>query len=187
MKNDIAIVADVFKEAGWEGIPLSDTMKQAGLGGIFVSSYAAVGVAISNSTNDVLANWAECQSQMSDLRENKAVGKNKDLYLLLIVSAIDESMLADLQTVVNDTYVCRKICIERKERALEEVLMDTPFLKVVGHDVEKEDQISSVAADLASHGMPHQLLEDLARRSSKKILEKLLAGKYKKGVQSNED
>ncbi len=187
MKNDIAIVADVFKEAGWGGISLSDTMKQAGLGGIFVSSYAAVGVVIAESTNYVLANWIECQLQMSDLRANKDVGEKKDLYLLLIVSDIDESMLPDLQTVVNDTHVCRKICVERKERALEEVLMDTPFLKVVGHEEEKEGQMPGVAADLASHGMPHQLLEDLARRSSKKILERLLAGKYKKGVQSNED
>lgn len=186
MKNDIAIVTDVFKEAGWEGIPLSSKMKQAGLGGIFVSSYAAVGVVIAESTNDVLVNWIECQSQMSDLRENKDVGEEKDLYLLLIVSDIDESMLPDLQTVVNDTRVCRKICVEQKGRALEEVLMDTPFLKVVGHDEEKEDQIPGVAADLASHGMPHQLLEDLARRSPKKILENLLAGKYKKGGQSNE-
>ena len=187
MKEDIVQVADVFKEADWEEIPLSDKMKQAGLSGIFVSSYAAVGVIIADSTNEVLASWTECQSQMSDLRENKAVGKNKDLYLLLIVSDIDESMLPDLQTVVSDTHVCRKICIEQKGRALEEVLMDTPFLKVVGHEEETEDQMPGVAVDLASHGMPHQLLEDLARRSPKKILEQLLAGKYKKGVQSNED
>jgi len=187
MKSDTEQIAYLFKEANWDEIPLSNEMEKAGLNGIFLSAYAAVGVVIASSTSDVVTCWTDCQLQMSDLRENQAVGKNKDLYLIFIVSDIDVSALFDLQTIVSDTHVCRKICIERKGRALEEALMDTPFLKVVGQEKEKDDQLPDVAADLVSHGISHQLLEDLARRSPKKILERLLAGKYKKGVHSNED
>jgi len=55
---------------------------------------------------------------MSDLRENKAVGMAKDLFLIFIVLDIDVSELSGLQPIVNDTHVCRKICIERKGRTL---------------------------------------------------------------------
>ena len=188
MKSDAEQIAYLFKEADWDEIPLSNEMEEAGFTGIFVSGYAAVGVIIARSIIDVVNSWIDCQLQMSDLRENPAVGKSKDLYLIFIVSDIDVSALFDLQTIVNDTHVCRKICIERKGRTLEETLMDTPFLKLVDHDEKIDSQVPNVVMELSKkHGMSNLLLNDLSTRSAGAILERLLSGAYKNKEESNED
>ncbi len=188
MKSDTEQIAYLFKEANWDEIPLSNEMKEAGLNGIFLSGYAAVGVAIASSVSGVVTCWIDCQLQMSDLRENQAVGKNKDLYLIFIISDIDVSALFDLQTIVNDTHVCRKICIERKGRTLEETLMDTPFLKLVDHDEKIDSQVPNAVMELSKkHGMSNLLLNDLSTRSAGAILERLLSGTYKNKGESNED
>ena len=188
MKNDADQIALAFKEAEWEEVPLSHDMEKAGLNGIFVSGYAAVGVVIAGSTSNVVSCWIDCQLQMSDLRKNKAVGMEKDLYLIFIVLDIDVSELSGLQTIVNDTHVCRKICIERKGRTLEETLMDTPFLKLVAQQERKDSQVPNAIAELPKkHGMSRRLLDDLSSRSAGAILEKLLSGAYKNEGEYNED
>jgi len=59
MKNDADQIAHAFKEAEWEEVPPSHDMEKAGLNGIFVSGYAAVGVVIAGSTNDVVSCWTD--------------------------------------------------------------------------------------------------------------------------------
>lgn len=187
MKNDADQIALAFKEAEWEEVPLSHDMEEAGLNGIFVSGYAAVGVVIAGSTSDVVSCWTDCQLQMSDLRENKTVGMEKDLYLIFIVLDIDVSELSGLQTIVNDTHVCRKICIERKGRTLEETLMDTPFLKVVVQPKKTDTEAPDAAVIIGEYGMPHHLLNDLSSRSPEAILDRFLDGEYKKEVKPDEN
>ena len=187
MKDDAEQIAPVFKEAEWDEVSLSHDMEKAGLNGIFVCGYAAVGVVIAGSASDVVSCWTNCQLQMSDLRENKAVGMKKDLYLIFIVPDIDVSGLSGLQTIANDTHVCRKICIERKGRTLEEALMDTPFLKVVGQAKETDTKAPDAAVVLSEHGMPHHLLNDLSSRAPGTILDRFLAGEYKNEVKSDEN
>jgi len=43
MKDDKEKISSVFKKAEWDEVPLSHDMEKAGLNGIFVSGYAAVG------------------------------------------------------------------------------------------------------------------------------------------------
>jgi|GEM_PF-6469025 len=176
MKQDAQQVSEIFRSAGWKEISLSEEMEKAGLDGVYVCDYAAVGLVISSTMNDVLQCWADCQVQISDLRKHEAVGLDKDLYLTFIFPEIDTTALDALQSIINDTHVCRKICIERRERTLKEALTDTPFFKVV----DQEKQLPEAPIDFEDHGLSQQLLEDLARRSSSVVLQKLLSGEYKK-------
>ncbi|MFH1975059.1 MAG: hypothetical protein ABIJ52_05800 [Pseudomonadota bacterium] len=187
MKDDIEQIAHMFTMAEWKYVPLSHDMKKSGLNGIFVCGYAAVGVVIVGGTSDVVSCWTDCQIQMSDLRKNKDIGIKKDLYLIFIVPDIEVSELKDLQTIINDTHVCRKICIERKGRSLEEALMDTPFLKVVGQPKKTDTKAPEATVDLSAYGMPHHLLDDLSSRSPGTILDRFLAGKYKEEEKSDEN
>lgn len=182
MKQDIEQVSEIFRAANWNEIPLSEEMQQPCLNGVYVCDYAAVGVVVCSTVKDVLSRWADCQVQISDLRQHVAVGLDKDLYLTFIFPEIDTTALGALQSIINDTHVCRKICIERRERTLKEALMDTPFFKVV----DQEKQLPEAPIDFEDHGLSQQLLEDLARRSSSVVLQKLLSGKYKK-AERNED
>lgn len=177
MKPDTEQASEIFRAANWKECPLSDEMKQAGLIGIYVCDYAAVGLVISSTVTDVLSHWADCQVHMADIRQNPAVGSNKDLYLTFIFPEIDTAALEALQSVINDTHVCRKICIEQRERSLKEALMDTPFFK----GLDQENQLPKAPIDFEGHGLSPQLLVDLASRSAGVVLQKLLRGEYKKG------
>ena len=98
MKDDIEQITQVFLESKWEKLLLSHDMEKAGLNGVFVCGYAAVGVVLANSVSNIESTWTDCQLCMSDLRKNEDIGLKKDLYLVFIVPEID--VVEDLQTIV---------------------------------------------------------------------------------------
>lgn len=170
----------IFEESGWKTLDSTKSMKEAGLDGLFLSGYAAVGVSLLHGVEQVLENWPKCQSVMAELRDDPRVGKLKDLYLLFVMSKIHPSCVEALQVVCNDTHVCRKICIELGDRDIKDVIMETPFLKF-----ELPDQF------LPSGSFPigqvsELILQDLARSSKERILDHLLSGKYDHKEQTDE-
>lgn len=44
MKQDAEQASEIFRAPDWKEIPLSEDMKQAGLDGVYVCDYAAVGI-----------------------------------------------------------------------------------------------------------------------------------------------
>ncbi|MDR3584523.1 MAG: hypothetical protein P4L59_04275 [Desulfosporosinus sp.] len=172
-------VTNLFTMSGWEPIPLNANAEEAGFTGIFTCGYGTIGLVI-DEVNSILSCWVDCQAFMSELRENQSVGVKKDLYLVFIVPRITENSVVNLQSVVNDTYVCRKICIEQGERTPEESLMDIPFLKLVhARDIGNESQEFASSIEFSTKGLSKELLTDLVKRSKGAIIESLLEGKYK--------
>lgn len=184
MEKEAEQIIAIFLSNGWKEIPLSEEMKQAGLTGIYLCEYAAVGIVCVPGVAGIKACWANCQVYMSDLRDMENIGDQKDLYLVFIVQEIDMdidmSILSDLQSIINDTYVCRKICIELKqhEGSLEKALMDTPFFKDMSKERQKDSQTPFADPGLMQNEIPSQLLDDLGRRSASVVLDRLLAGDY---------
>jgi len=169
---------EIFLSNGWIEIPLSEEMRQAGLDGIYVCGYAAAGVVCADDVSDITARWANCQVQMSDLRDNRNVGTQKDLYLVFIIQKLDLTALSTLQGILNDTYVCRKMCIEQNGRPLEEALMDTPFFEDIGKGKQENIQMA-IDPELEQDELPQALLNDLDTLPANTILDRLLAGEYR--------
>ena len=186
MRSDSEQIRHFFETSGWTEISPIENLKECGKMTIYTCEYATVGIVIASKEGKIIECWADCQVRMSDLRKNPKVGAKKDLYLIFIVEHIDENARLSLQMVTNDTHVCRKICIERGGRMLDEALMDIPFLKIEEQKGERYLEIKSILPEFEGRKFSKQLLKDLATRSANTILDRLLTDKYR-GRKSDEN
>jgi len=182
MKSAVEQVTGIFQSNGWIEVSLSEEMRQAGLDGIYVCKYAAAGVVFADDVSDIATRWANCQVQMSDLRDNQNVGTQKDLYLVFIIQELDMTAISILQGILNNTYVCRKICIEQNNgRSLEDALRDTPFFEAIGKGEQENVQMADIDSELEQNELPEKLQKYLAnaKQSASKVLDSLLDGEYR--------
>jgi hypothetical protein len=160
----------MMQTAGWTQLELKDKVR------VYVSDYAAIGIIIENNAKEIINNWAHSQTIISNLRSNMDVGRNKDLYLIFFVPIIDSDYKKQIQEIVNDTFVCRKICIEMGLRTPEESILDIPFLKMILQKDSYNDY--EYPSYLEEHGISRNILNDLAKKSVGVILKKIIDGKY---------
>ena len=180
MKPKIDEVTKIFISDGWQEIALSEDMREAGLDAIYMNNYAATGVVISSTISDVKAIWIQCQAEMANLRDKKDVGTEKDLYLVFFIREFDAKEIQDLRDVINDTHVCRKICLELNGRSLKETLNDIPFLKLISQTESKSPEVT--VEKVPEQELPPEVENDLSQSAAETILDNLLAGKYKEAM-----
>ena len=168
-----------FEQAGWEEQSVELPHKVDSLAGLFSGSFAICAVASSQSSDQVIEYWADLQGALAELISDGSLAKSKDLYLLFIVDTVEESTLGDLQNILDDTRVCRKICLERRDRSLAETLADVPFFPTPGLPPADDDS-TSVILDAVMH-LPDAIQSDLERRSAEYILGRLVNGEYEVG------
>ena len=180
MNPEIDEVTKIFIPAGWQIMTLPENMREAGLDAIYMNNYAATGVVISSTISDVKAMWIQCQAEMANLRDKKDVGTEKDLYLVFFIREFDIKEIQDLRDVINDTYVCRKICIGLNDRSLRETLNDIPFLRLISQTESKSPEVT--VEKISELKLPPEVENDLSQSAAETILDKLLAGKYKEAM-----
>jgi hypothetical protein len=177
MKIEILEIIDVLCKQGWQEVPLPEEAKQAGLTLICISPFAALGLVLVNSTAEINSCWADCQEQMSRLRNHEAVGKIKDLYLAFVAQKGDAAAEAQLQSVLGDTHVCRKLYLIPNGQTIRELIQSIPCLQAATQVTEAS--AGTIIPLLESLNLPQGLKRDLATRSPAAILKKILDGKYK--------
>ena len=165
-----------FQKAGWTEEAVDLPRRVDYFAGLFSGSFAICAVAISESSSQVIGCWADLQGALAELRSDGHLSKSKDLYLLFVVDAVDEGTLGDLQNVLDDTRVCRKICLERSNRTLSETLADVPFFLTPGLTLPDAGESANLFA--VSSGLPEPVQHDLERRSAQVILDRLVDGEY---------
>ncbi len=175
-----------FGQPEWLPIELSEKARESGLTCAFESNYAVVSVMLAPSVDLVLSRWPDCQVAVADLRQNAIERSKKDLYLVFVVPHIPDELLPGLQGVVGDTRVCRKMCLEQGERRLEEVFMDTPFVRLAKAPIEDPGALAGSGLTAPGGQFTDDILNDLKRRSAEAILSKLLADEYGPLVKTNE-
>src|SRR6266566_677958 len=126
MKIEIREIFEALRKQGWQEVPLSEEARRIGLTLTCVSPFAALGLALVNSTGEINSRWAECQEEMLRLRNLEAVGKTKDLYLAFVAQKGDAAAEAQLQSVLGDTHVCRKLYIVANGQTIEELIQSIP-------------------------------------------------------------
>jgi len=160
----------VFSSNNWEHKQLPDASK---LDGLYESQLVIVGVVLCRDVNQVVELWAAGQGDLAALPLGEAP---KDLYLVFVVDRIDDDELSTVQAVIDDTQVCRKICIELVGRELDEALLELSLFQRP-EQVEKE-KIAEFGDSDGKALLTEAILEDLASRSAGKILDKLVGGDY---------
>lgn len=179
---------NLFASPGWQQIDVGRRSGVAALDGVFESTYALVGVVVASDVEHVLKHWSEWQVAMAEFQASKNNGSPKDRYLVFVVSEIPGGAQDALQAVLSNTKVCRKICLERHGRSIEETFMDTPFhIRIAGSQTRSEDQFAGGVDGLEGTLLSNRILEDLARRSEDVIVERLLNNEYESGAGSNEN
>lgn len=185
MKKDTEYISNLFRKSNWDEVSISkNILYNINLDLSFCNDYAVVGLVLEDDIQKIVNNWSECQIQMADLRENQIVGSKKDLYLIFIVKQIHLAEIDKLQLMLNDTRVCRKICIERNDLSIEATLMQVPFLKFSTQINEQLVIDNCTNIDLSLKGLSSVILNDLTNCSKEKIVENILQDKYAE-VKSN--
>jgi hypothetical protein len=136
---------------------------------IYVRQDAVVGFIIADDSAVAHDRWAAAQSALDELRQ-RPEHRMKDFYLVFIVHALTEPHQQDLERLLDNPYVCRKLLVEIGDRSVKEALaelgmvlaIDTPsatLRPLIGRDVE---------------GVPHELIDRLARQSPAAVADWLL-------------
>ena len=170
-------IRDEFRGVGWHELPMP-MPKQAGgeFDGLFSGDFAVCAIRVAGSAREVVNIWLELQAALAEFKLERLIDSGKDLYLLFVIDQVDEGSLVDLQRVLDDTRVCRKICLERRGRTIKEMLQDILFFSTPRTTAREEE--SRQAADVRLEGIPERVQRDLERRSPERILEALIAGEY---------
>ena len=172
-------IRQAFEQARWEEQSVELPHKVESFAGLFSGSFAICAVASSQSSDQVIESWAELQGALAELKSDGSLAKSKDLYLLFVVESVEESTLGDLQNILDDTRVCRKICLERRSRNLAETLADVPFFTTPGLPPVDDNSTSEIFDAIMQ--LPEAIQSDLERRSADYILGKLVNGEYEVG------
>lgn len=180
-ESDDHYLSSMLTELGWDAVHLSKEEKQSGLAGVFEHQFATLGVIQAQSAKEVETSWGRAQSALSVRKAQDPVGRWKDHYLLILVDKADKQDWDLLSKIANDTHVCRKICEVIEGQPLKKILRRSPVINLKAESQSRSEWIPS-DEDLDSNLVPRALLDDLAKRSAKTILERLLEGYYEKEV-----
>jgi hypothetical protein len=160
-----------FEGARWTTIALDDSKR---LQAAFAISYALAGILIADGVEQVLVAWEGAQEALRELKNSSPIFSDNDAYLVIVVPRIDVPT-DRLNEVLDNTYVCRKVCVEIDGKTTEEALSELPFFAVSssnGNLTNKADIEPSKSA------LSELLLQDLRKASPETLLQSLLDGKY---------
>lgn len=157
-----------FARLGWEKID-----KFAGQP-IFRNDYSAISLIGPTTSKKVRDEWSRWQTNLFEMRKDPSVGERKDMYLLMVVEDENQVDAISLQSIADDTFVCRKIILKSRGRTVPAILAELPLLQPIS-SIEASDEVVDVPSEFAGEG---QLLNDLAKKSASAILDGLITGKY---------
>lgn len=166
---------EAFLAAGWtEGNLKSDQVEL--FDGLFFGTYAICAVALAPSVEQILGCWSSLQGRLAELKVQNEQFRHKDIYLLLVVETVNDELIGELQRILDDTRVCRKICLEKRQRSITETLQDVPFFPTPGtlraSEVPQDEMLENEIA------LRDDIRTDLEKRGAERILDKLLNGQY---------
>jgi hypothetical protein len=176
-------VTTFFRQSGYDICPQVATNPELLF---FESGFAGIGVFLAQTAEDAFNSWPDLQAAVANARTLRPRGRLKDWYLVFIVPEVRDEDGPGIQDIINDTHVCRKIVLEKKERPLPEVLSEIPFFRLHRDPMIAPSVLPEDAVELSRPGLPANLLVDLAKRSPKEIIKRSLKGKYKSGANHDE-
>lgn len=170
-----AELSDWLQARGWK---VQEQIDETQIDQLFCSSYAVVGTLLGDELRVVLERWRAAQDYLGDLQDEGKIGQDKDFYLLLVVPSVQDRF-SELRDALDDTHVCRKLCIEVGGRSLDEALQETPIFALEGNRGKGPTQGSAIEeASGVPTSLPQEVLDDLAKMGLERILTKLLDGEY---------
>ena len=163
-------VDNFFEAREWQ------RLHEAGALTFYANDYAALGIALVATANEISAGWIGWQSALLQLRKQSGVGDRRDLYLVIVLEDEDPDVLMGLQPIIDDTHICRKIILVQRGGSLTDTLKEEALFQAASENMvidEKPSPANAVTLD-------SQVINDLAKKGIPAIFERLLAGQYRR-------
>lgn len=188
MKADIGQLEKLLELQQWQRLQEIDIESLEGMPDcVFYNDYAVAGMIFVDESYMVNNIWAECQSYMAKLRSIEQVGMFKDMYLIFFVPEIKTEDISEIKSIENNTYVCRKICVEFQEKSMEELLSKIPLLTLTNKILPDSGSLKNKLNNAEQPNILNEsILNDLLKRSPEKVLDNIIEGRYNEVI-SDED
>jgi chromosome segregation ATPase len=130
---------------------------------------------------DLTKHWAEVQEEVKENLELHAeILNHYNTYLIFLLPTEELPTNRELQPIISDEYICRKLIIPIEGKNIQKCLARLPFFPFEIPELPKEEISKNVIKALVDSDFPYELISDLAGRVSKRtILQKLKDSLYK--------
>ena len=130
---------------------------------------------------DLVENWIKVQEEVRENLELHAeILNHYNTYLVFMLPIEEMPPIREVQSIISDEYVCRKLIAPIEDKNIQKSLVRLPFYPFEVPKLPKEAIPQNVIEALIDSDFPYELILDLAGRVSKNtILRKLKERLYK--------
>jgi len=130
---------------------------------------------------DLVEHWIEVQEEVrEDLELHAEILNRYNTYLVFMLPIEELPPIRDLQPIISNEYVCRKLIAPIEDKNIQKSLSRLPFYPFEIPGLPKEVIPKNVIETLVDSDFPYELISDLAGRVSERtILQKLKDSLYK--------
>jgi len=130
---------------------------------------------------DLIENWIKVQEEVRENLELHAeILSRYNTYLVFMLPIEELPPIRNIQPIISDEYVCRKLIAPIEDKNIQKSLARLPFYPFEIPELPKEAMPQNVIEALIDSDFPYELILDLAGRVSERtILRKLKEGLYK--------
>jgi len=130
---------------------------------------------------DLTKHWLEVQEEVKEnLELHTEILNHYNTYLVFLLPTEELPINRELQPIISDEYICRKLIVPIEGKNIQKCLARLPFFPFEIPELPKEAISKNVIKALVDSDFPYELISDLAGRVSKRtILQKLKDSLYK--------
>ena len=130
---------------------------------------------------DLTKDWIEVQEEVrKNLELHTEILNRYNTYLVFLLPIEELPANRDIQTIISDEFVCRKLIIPIEDKNIQASLARLPFFPFEIPELPEEAIPKNVIEALVDSDFPYELISDLAGRVSKRtILQKIKDSFYK--------
>jgi DNA repair exonuclease SbcCD ATPase subunit len=130
---------------------------------------------------DLIKYWIEIQEEVRENLDLYAeILNHYNTYLVFLLPIEELPSIRDLQPIISDEYVCRKLIVPIEDKNIQKSLTRLPFYPFEIPELPKRAIPKNVIEALVDSDFSYEIISDLARRVSERtILQKLKDSLYK--------
>jgi len=130
---------------------------------------------------DLVEHWIEVQEEVrEDLELHVEILNRYNTYLVFMLPIEELPPIRDLQPIISDEYVCRKLIVPIEDKNFQKSLTRLPFYPFEIPELPKRAIPKNVIEALVDSDFSYEIISDLAGRVSERtILQKLKDSLYK--------
>lgn len=126
---------------------------------------------------DLIEHWIEVQEEVREnLELHTEILNRHNTYLVFLLPIEELPTNRDIQPIISNEYVCRKIIAPIEDKNIQKSLTRLPFFPFEIPELPKEVMPQNVLEALADSGFPSELIEDLAGRVSERTIVRKIKG-----------